>query len=51
MARERATAEVGDIEADHSPFLSATSELVGLLERFAAAARFSAFSYTALKVA
>jgi pimeloyl-ACP methyl ester carboxylesterase len=37
MARERATAEVVEIEADHSPFLSATSELVGLLERFAAA--------------
>ena len=38
MARERATAEVVEIEADHSPFLSATGELVGLLERFGAAA-------------
>jgi pimeloyl-ACP methyl ester carboxylesterase len=38
MARERATAEVAEIEADHSPFLSATGELVGLLERFAGAA-------------
>jgi hypothetical protein len=30
-AVERATADVLEIEADHSPFLSATSELEGLL--------------------
>jgi pimeloyl-ACP methyl ester carboxylesterase len=42
MARERATADVVELDTDHSPFLSAPAELAGLLERFAAASLVSA---------
>jgi pimeloyl-ACP methyl ester carboxylesterase len=36
MARERATADVVELDTDHSPFLSAPAELAALLTRFAA---------------
>ena len=36
MARERATADVVELDTDHSPFLSAPAELATLLMRFAA---------------
>jgi pimeloyl-ACP methyl ester carboxylesterase len=39
MAREGATAEVVELDTDHSPFLSEPAELAGLLERFAASAQ------------
>jgi pimeloyl-ACP methyl ester carboxylesterase len=38
MSSERATAEVAELDADHSPFLSRPTELADLLHRFAAAA-------------
>jgi pimeloyl-ACP methyl ester carboxylesterase len=38
MARERATADVAELDTDHSPFLSAPAALAELLRRFAAGA-------------